>query len=214
MNTIYKLTVGGCVRYVGMTSWSPEERLLKHLEESRGIKVNHRLNWLRSLSQPPEVETLELVSPENAENRECYWIAMARAYGCRLVNGTDGGEGVNSPTAETREKIGASQRGRKKSPEAVENNRIAQTGKKLSHAHRAAIGAENRGKKKPPRSAAHRAAISAGNTGKRRSPELRAALSARLTGKKKPPRSVTHCAAHSAAMKRSWAVKRYAADQS
>lgn len=104
MNAIYKLTKDDVIRYLGQTSETPRRRLQKHMTEARGGKVNHRLNWLRSLDRLPEIEVIEWVLPSDVENREKYWIAVAREYGCNLVNDTDGGEGAINPSPETREK--------------------------------------------------------------------------------------------------------------
>lgn len=158
MNATYKLLVDGCIRYVGSTKCAPSERLRSHLAEARGNKKSYRLNWLRSLTQPPILEVIEWAPPGDWQISEQYWISLAREYGCRLVNGTDGGEGLINPTAETREKMRLSHVGRKLSEETREKMRgprrysenrekavAARRGKPLSSAHRAAIGAANRG---------------------------------------------------------------------
>ena len=61
--------------------------------------------------------------------RERDLIASLRARGVRLVNLTDGGEGTLNPSDETRAKLSAYQRGRKKSADHIEKIRQANTGK-------------------------------------------------------------------------------------
>jgi len=63
---------------------------------------------------------------ESAETLEKMRIAMWRAAGVALVNMTAGGEGLNSPSHEVRERIGAAKRGTKHSAEALKKMRIAQ----------------------------------------------------------------------------------------
>lgn len=108
---IYSHAAEGVVRYIGRTKKPLEVRLAEHLSEARGKKCNHRLNWLRSLSQPPTIAVIEEVLAEDAYFREQYWISLARDYGCRLVNDNDGGPGISNPSSETRKKIRESRLG-------------------------------------------------------------------------------------------------------
>lgn len=91
MNATYKLISRGCVRYIGTTAGPLSKRLKKHLEEARGTRHNRRLNWLRSLEEPPTIELIEETTADTWEASEIYYIALAKAYGCNLVNGTPGG---------------------------------------------------------------------------------------------------------------------------
>lgn len=72
-------------------------------------------------------------------------------------------------------------------------------GYKLSAAACARASVDRLGKKKPPRTAEHCAAISAATRGKKRSPEVCAAMSLERTGRKQKPRTAEHSAAISAA---------------
>lgn len=109
-------------RYVGVTGQEPEERLKEHLAEAKLSKDNtHKLNWLRSLVQPPVVEVLEHCFPWNREEREKYWIALFRDYGHKLVNGTDGGDGFSpghETSVEVRKKISKTLMGHRRSEES------------------------------------------------------------------------------------------------
>lgn len=193
MSATYKLSVDGCVKYIGSTKRPPSERLRCHLAEARGDKKNHRLNWLRGLKQPPLLEVIECVLPGDWQVSERYWISLAREYGCRLVNGTDGGEGLVNPTVETREKMRLSHlgrkpseetrarmRGHKRSPENIEKAAASRRGKPLSLAHRAAIGAANRGWISPVTVAASLAQKS----GKPFTPEHRANMAVAQTARR------------------------------
>lgn len=81
-------------RYIGVTCKTPQERLADHLVAAKYAKTrNHRVNWYRSLKEPPHVEVLEYVFPWNREAREKYWIALFRDYGHALVNISEGGNG-------------------------------------------------------------------------------------------------------------------------
>lgn len=119
MDPIYCIReASGCVRYLGVTSKFPEQRLAEHLYEAKSTKKKtHRLNWLRGLDQPPMIEVIEWVLPGDRVEREKYWISLFKDYGHKLVNGTDGGEGTPGRkyvhSIKTRAKLRVSALGRK-----------------------------------------------------------------------------------------------------
>jgi len=86
------------VRYIGK-SMRGLERARSHFRPSvlSQPKRTHLLNWLRKLQKQnfvPEVVILEHChDDEQLSERERWWIAFARGWGCRLTNVTDGGEG-------------------------------------------------------------------------------------------------------------------------
>jgi hypothetical protein len=102
-----------------------------------------------------------------------------------LRNLTDGGEGFSNPSEEkrqamrvrnlgringphseqTRLKIGAGNRGKKRTDEERRINREARIGKKMSEEHRRKTSEGLRGKKRGPLSIEHRVKISAGKLG-------------------------------------------------
>lgn len=197
MHQVYKLVGdGGLIRYIGITKKSLNHRLSAHMAEAkRSPRNTHRLNWLRSLLQPPPIVLVEQVLSDPAV-RETYWISLARSYGCGLVNTSDGGDGVRDASGATGAKISAALRGRKASPET--RARMSEAGKRRVHVphtpeHCAAISA---GKKGKPASPITIAASVAAKTGKRLSPEHCAAISA---GKKGRPLSPATIAASAAA---------------
>lgn len=88
------------VRYVGFTSQKLSRRLLDHVSDatrSGNHCRTHKDNWLLSLLSIglcPVIEVLEAGSGDGWKEAERRWIAHYRSMGARLVNGTDGGDGV------------------------------------------------------------------------------------------------------------------------
>lgn len=87
------------LRYVGMTTKPLNTRLNGHFVPSTLKKEeNHRTHWLRLLRAKgvkPKIELLEgCVGLEQMREAERFWIEQLRALGFRLVNTTDGGEGI------------------------------------------------------------------------------------------------------------------------
>ena len=108
-------------RYVGKSK-NPTVRRYQHVCDSQRAPKTHRNHWIKSLKAQglyPELLSLEEVSAEDWKDAECFWISYMKFLGAKLTNGTSGGDGLHEPSAETREKIGASSRGKKRvfSPE-------------------------------------------------------------------------------------------------
>lgn len=82
------------IRYVGK-SICPEIRFRRHISEAKtSNKKSHRIHWLKSLLQQnlkPILEILDEIEGE-WEWLEEYWIYQLKAWGFKLVNGTNGGE--------------------------------------------------------------------------------------------------------------------------
>lgn len=154
----------GKIRYVGKSD-EPFVRYQNHLTDS---STNHRTNWIRSLRIKGHVPHMELLDEVPISE----WIFWERAYirlfkliGINLVNGTDGGEGLNNPSDDTREKIGLAMA-------------KFHTGKKKSESHRLNISRALMGKKKSPEHCKNLGkAMSIVNTGRRFSKEHRHKLS-------------------------------------
>lgn len=86
----------GGVRYVGKAD-DPKRRLREHLSPKSREANPYKARWLAQLQAAdllPELEVVEEVGIENWEERERWWIAHYRSLGARLVNCTDGGDGV------------------------------------------------------------------------------------------------------------------------
>lgn len=99
----------GETRYVGKAD-DTARRVRSHLSESKLLR-NRRDRWIRGLvlqGLKPELVVLQEVGPgEDWRALERLWIGLYRAAGCRLTNGTWGGEGCDA-TSETRAKMSAS----------------------------------------------------------------------------------------------------------
>lgn len=167
--------------YIGKAD-RPRRRFAQHIF-SADQEQNYKARWIRLLARiglKPGLEILQEVPKSEWETAEATLIHWYRVLGWRVVNSTDGGEGLNNPTAETRLKLSLVNRGRKASdetrmklskahvglpisPEARLNLSKALTGRTLQANHRAAIGASMTGERNPwfgkRLSAEHRAKI-------------------------------------------------------
>lgn len=96
--------VSKLIRYVGYTGGDVNLRLSGHIKESV-LLTCHRHKWIRKLflkKLRPIVVILEVVTLETWVIRECYWI---KKFGKQLTNGTEGGEGLISPSKDVRKRI-------------------------------------------------------------------------------------------------------------
>lgn len=111
--------ITGNLRYIGK-SIRPEQRLQNHMNE---ISHCHRSHWLQSLKArglKPDMEILETVSgcwPWQESER--FWIRRMKELGCDLVNNTSGGDGVPGLSGEGKERMLATWKGRKHTPETI-----------------------------------------------------------------------------------------------
>lgn len=191
----------GAIRYIGVTT-RPKLRLREHIQPSNVKKSNHRACWIRSLASKglrPEIEFLAQAGANTWEQDEIDYISVFKSLGCDLINHTDGGGGLLNPPPAVRAKISAPKigkppwnKGKKATPEALENNRLAQLGKlpwnkgKLCPQLSAATLGEknpmfgkvpwNKGKPGPKRSPEAIAKTAAKNTGKKRTTDQREAI--------------------------------------
>lgn len=102
---IYALCEPGTrtIRYIGKSN-SPEDRFQAHLRRSVKNK-SHLGSWLRKLKadeKEPALVILKEVLVEDWADEEARYIRSAKILGFKLVNSTDGGEGINNPSVETR----------------------------------------------------------------------------------------------------------------
>ena len=100
------------VRYVGKTKTKIEIRRTRHVGEARRGLKNHRGYWIRSLLDAgvvPGVRLLAEVPAESWQEHERQFIAQHKDT---LTNSTDGGEGLENPTEETRRKMSDANKGR------------------------------------------------------------------------------------------------------
>jgi len=175
------------IRYVGKTQ-DTKKRLREHLSEAKGKRHDHRLHWLRKLascSVEPVIGILETGKGDGWKEAERKWIKHFRDMGSRLVNGTDGGEGVDL-TPEVRAKMLATMR----SPEYRAKISARLKGKHPSPETRAriSVAAQNRSPEAQAklaeilRSSERRAKLLLANIGRHPSTETRAKIAASKVG--------------------------------
>lgn len=103
------------VRYVGRTV-NLGRRLKAHQQTCRDGEHTARACWMRSVYADGGdvlMEVVETTTPAGCVAAEVAWIARLRLLGAKLMNLTDGGEGLLNPSPETRRRIGAAKRGHK-----------------------------------------------------------------------------------------------------
>ncbi len=188
------------VRYVGRTTLKLTDRLSAHFRDRSKC---HRTSWLKSLRSmglTPKIEELEKCSIDESSSFEIRWIKHFRELGCNLVNGTDGGEGMLNPSAETRSKISSSLKGRPKSKEHAKRISLGKKGNPKSPAQIRQMSESRIGKPGHPHTNESRAKISERLTGRIFTMAHREKLSLAQAGKKRRPRSVSHQAKLNAAL--------------
>lgn len=138
------------VRYVGKTYQTLAARLSGHLTESRNPKyTTHKHQWVRSLlatGHQPIITLILEVSVDEWQREECRLIAEYRKAGQRLTNSTDGGEGLDNPSQETRQKLSRASAMFRHSEESKRKIALASTGRRHSDTAKAKVSAFNRGK--------------------------------------------------------------------
>lgn len=124
----------GCIRYVGYTLRTIEQRLDAHMRWLRRTEsTRHLAQWLRSLGHRPSIVLIEEITEDQVDERERYWIKYFRDNGCDLVNGTAGGKGTL---------------GHKQSAEQIEKRRVKLRGHACSAEARLAISKANYGRRR------------------------------------------------------------------
>lgn len=97
------------VRYVGWTC-NPAKRMGQHLSD---VANTHKVHWIQSClanGDKPRMQIIEVMengTEAQVIEREVFWIATFREQGCKLTNGTNGGQGAlgYTHTEETRKKM-------------------------------------------------------------------------------------------------------------
>ena len=108
------------IRYVGKTMY-PKQRLYSHIKESKGVRNNHKINWIKKLlseNKKPKMVLIDEVD-EDWQYWEKYWIEQFKQWGFNLTNLTDGGDGGQGykHTDLTKDKIRKSKLGKPLSKE-------------------------------------------------------------------------------------------------
>lgn len=151
--TVYIAVAEGSNRaYVGITTTPIQVREAAHVTAAfRRQKNNACAQWMRECIEAGQRITLlpleSIPTDGDAEAAERFWIEYFAAIGVDLTNETRGGLGHlgHRLSAATREKIAASKRGVRRSPDvmsaAVAASIAANTGSKRSDATRAKMSA-------------------------------------------------------------------------
>lgn len=167
---IYRLTMPSGSFYIG-SSKDIEKRFRQHLADFRSGR-HCNLKMQASLAKTPGVVALSVLIVCREED-----LLM---YEQRCINGLKPNLNISQVagkvdwTEEIRAKVGATQKGRKRSLEAIEKQREALVGRKFSDEHRANISAAQIGRKQSAETVEKRRAKA---TGKKRTPEQRARIS-------------------------------------
>lgn len=187
MIAIYVLEVGGEIRYVGQTRKSLAERLSQHLRPS-ALKLRcHRTHWIKcllSLGVRPRIQLVQFVPMEYGNEAERFWVSHFKERGCRLVNGTNGGDTGSyrkgrRVSQETRNKIRKARLGVPRSSETIRKISEALKGRRLNPDRLEAVrvaAARRRGLPGTPRTPSQRAKASEGLTSLWRNPEYRSLM--------------------------------------
>lgn len=118
---IYTLSYKGVVRYVGQTK-NPSKRYREHTHKSniKRQKSSYLYNWISSINKEFEMDILDIVSFDERDYWEIYWISQIKSWGFNLVNATEGGYNAQI-SKETGRKIALSNTGRRKYPQLTKD---------------------------------------------------------------------------------------------
>ena len=186
------------IRYVGKTD-DLKTRIRRHNTEKG---KDHRYYWIHQLHQcglKPEVIILEVVTKENWQERERYWISFYRDQGARLVNIADGGNGAPGvkPSLETLFKMSESMKkswiGRPRVKITEEHRKVfTMEGRKHTPETKLKMSVASKGVKKSPEAIEH---IRKAKTGAKYGPiseEKREKLRVQKLGERNPMAKLTH----------------------
>lgn len=129
------------VRYVGVSHMGIK-RLRMHIAKAKRGAFGHKNNWIRILVAEglvPGYRVIDVGDGESWMEREQYWIAFYRNDGVDLTNMTDGGEGALGRvlSAESREKIAVSKRGKSVVFSAEHKANLSKAGRGRVHSEKA-----------------------------------------------------------------------------
>lgn len=175
---VYKLQSPSGKFYIG-SSIHAEKRTREHRRLGRfGVHYNETLNAAFRKYGDLDGSIIVVCRPEDRIMYEQLCIDGFKPQYNRSATA-----GVTAHTAESREKIAASKRGKPRSVKTRERVRAANLGKRLSEETKAKIAASSRALVRTPE---HNAKIGAAHKGMKRSPETCAKISAKKMGKASP----------------------------
>lgn len=133
------------IRYVGKTVQALTDRLQAHIQRCFA-RTDHRSRWVAQLVRRgyrPRIELIQVTDSDHWREAEPYWIGYYRSLGCDLTNGTEGGDGGDTPTAEVRARISQKLTGVKMRPDLVAKMSAARMGHSVSDETRVKIRMAN-----------------------------------------------------------------------
>lgn len=141
------------IRYIGM-SRQGLNRPRQHAHPSSCARKTPVACWARAIRARGETYGI-LVLEQCADLgsvaiAEAKWIAKLRSAGVALLNLTDGGEGMQNPSQEVRDRMSRDRTGKKRPPRSAEwcaNISKATKGRKMSAEQVEAMAARRRGRK-------------------------------------------------------------------
>jgi hypothetical protein len=175
--------------YCGKTIESLKTRLSGHKGDARRHPSRPSTSMVLACGSDIRIDLMETVDagcpwPESEKD----WIAVLRHLNPDCTNVSDGGYGMTGykATEETRAKMSKALRGKKLSPERIEQMRIERTGTTHGPEARRKLSMFNKGKSVSQET---RELLSRINIGKKHSAETRAKLSAVQSGRTRKPHS-------------------------
>lgn len=97
------------IRYIGKTIRSLDERLKYHIQDAKYSKyTSKKVSWIKSLlnyNEDPIIRLVEKVDKDEVDFWEQFYIELYKSWGFRLTNMTRGGDGIQNPSKEIRNKI-------------------------------------------------------------------------------------------------------------
>ena len=109
------------VRYVGKSN-NPKRRYTSHLCDKPKVKY-YSYYWIQSLLKKGLKPIMTIIdeTDHDWQQLEKYWIGQFKAWGFKLTNITEGGEGQRGVkfSKETRQKMSDSRKGFKPKPESI-----------------------------------------------------------------------------------------------
>jgi hypothetical protein len=136
-NYIYTLSDdSGNIRYIGKTK-NPKKREKEHIYFSGCERRRSLLDcWKIKMKKEKRKIYFEILDETNYDINflEKYWISQFKCWNFNLLNMTEGGDGLQNPSKEIREKIGLKSKGRissKKTREKISEKNYNKKGKEI-----------------------------------------------------------------------------------
>lgn len=135
------------IRYIGK-SIRVKGRYKDHLNDN---SRTHKVNWIKSLLKkelkPLLIILEELQDMDDWQQKECFWIKVAKDKKWNLVNSTDGGDGVLNISGEGKKRMLEAWKGRKHKPETLLKISKASKGRRKTKAMKQFMSNKMKGRK-------------------------------------------------------------------